>query len=72
MQYVSGCEALAGTKGNTFMAEDPKITKDVVSKIEDSLEERKVADDRRRVAMNLPKALERRTGADRRDEEENK
>ena len=52
------------------MAEDPKITKDVVSKIEDSLEERKVADDRRRVAMKLPKALERRTGKDRRDEEE--
>lgn len=52
------------------MAEDPKITKDVVSKIEDSLEERKVADDRRRVAMNLPKALERRTGKDRRDEED--
>ena len=52
------------------MAEDPKITKDVVSKIEGSLEERKVADDRRRVAMKLPKALERRTGKDRRDEED--
>lgn len=69
---MSVCEALAGTKGNTFMAEDPRITKDVVSKIEGSLEERKVAEDRRRVAMNLPKALERRTGSDRRDEEDKK
>jgi hypothetical protein len=52
------------------MAEEPKITKDVVSKIEGSLEERKIADDRRRVSMKLPKALERRTGRDRRDEED--
>jgi hypothetical protein len=51
------------------MAEEPKITKDVVSKIEDSLEERKIADDRRRVAMKLPKALERRAGRDRREDE---
>ena len=51
------------------MAEEPEITKDIVSKIEDSLEERKLADDRRRVAMSLPRALERRTGEDRRDEE---
>ena len=51
------------------MSEKPKITKDVVSKIEDSLEERKSGDDRRQVAMKLPKALERRTGRDRRDDE---
>ena len=51
------------------MAEEQKITKDVVSKIEDSLEERKLADDRRQVAMSLPKALERRAGKERRDEE---
>lgn len=48
--------------------EQPKITKELVSKIEDSLEERKKSDDRRRVAMKLPKALERRTGRDRRDD----
>lgn len=52
------------------MAEDPKITKDVVSKIEGSLEERKTGDDRRRVAMKLPPAIERRTGKERRDDEE--
>lgn len=50
------------------MDEKPKITKDVVSKIEDSLEERKHGEDRRQVAMKLPKALERRTGKERRDE----
>ncbi len=52
------------------MDEKPKINKDVVSKIEDSLEERKKGDDRRRVAMNLPKALERRAGKDRREEKD--
>jgi hypothetical protein len=52
------------------MAEEPKITKDIISKIEDSLEERKIADDRRQVEMRLPKALERRVGKDRRDEDE--
>lgn len=53
------------------MAEEPKITNDLVSKIEDSLEERKkTGDDRRQVKMKLPKALERRTGRDRRDEED--
>lgn len=51
------------------MAEQPKFTKELVSKIEDSLEERKSSDDRRRVKMKLPKALERRTGKDRREEE---
>ena len=45
-----------------------KLTKDMVHKIEDSLEERKGGDDRRQVRMKLPKALERRTGKDRRDE----
>ncbi len=51
------------------MDDKPKISKELVSKIEDSLEERKHAEDRRRVAMKLPKALERRTGKDRREEE---
>ena len=37
-----------------------------MSKIEGSLEERKTRKDRREVAMKLPKALERRTGGDRR------
>jgi hypothetical protein len=50
------------------MDDKPKIDKELVSKIEDSLEERKQAEDRRRVAMKLPKALERRTGKDRREE----
>ena len=50
------------------MEDKPKISKELVSKIEDSLEERKHAEDRRRVAMKLPKALERRTGKDRRVE----
>lgn len=48
---------------------DQKLTKDIVTKIEDSLEERKSRDDRRQVHMKLPKALERRTGRDRRDDE---
>lgn len=49
------------------MAEKPEITPDVVSKIEDSLEERKSAEDRRKIAMKLPEALERRQVKDRRD-----
>lgn len=51
---------------------DKKLTKDIVTKIEDSLEERKSGDDRRRVHMRLPKALERRTGDDRRDKDDEK
>jgi hypothetical protein len=49
------------------MAEEPKITREIISKIEGALEERKMSDDRRKIAMKLPKALERREGRDRRD-----
>jgi hypothetical protein len=52
--------------GSCRMNERPKISRDTVSKIEGSLEERKTRKDRREVAMKLPKALERRTGGDRR------
>lgn len=45
----------------------PKITEEIVEKIEDVLEERKNRKDRRKVEMNLPDALERRSGDDRRE-----
>ena len=48
------------------MVDKPTITNVTVSKIEDSLEERKDRDDRRRVEMKLPKVLERRDGKERR------
>ena len=48
------------------MAEERKITLDFVCKIEDALEERKAPKDRRKIAMKLPKALERRTSKERR------
>lgn len=56
----------ASVEGSQKMVEKPKITRDTVSKIEGSLEERKTRKDRRQVAMKLPKALERRAGGDRR------
>lgn len=49
-----------------LMVEKPRLTRDIVTKIEDSLEERKMRRDRRRVAMKLPTALERRAGKERR------
>lgn len=50
------------------MAEDkPKITEEIVEKIEGVLEERKNRKDRRKVSMDLPDALERRSGDDRRE-----
>lgn len=45
----------------------PKITEDIVEKIEDVLEERKNRKDRRKVPMDLPDVLERRSGDDRRE-----
>lgn len=50
------------------MPSQVKITPDVVSKIEDVLEERKSRVERRKSPSKLPPALERRSGKDRREQ----
>ncbi|ROR98952.1 hypothetical protein EDC56_3192 [Sinobacterium caligoides] len=46
--------------------EKTALTKDMVSKIESSLDERKSKKERRKDCHELPKVLERRSGAERR------
>ena len=48
------------------MKDETELNKKKLQAIEDALDERKMPNDRRRVDIDLPPELERRSGADRR------